>query len=86
MMMMAAPGEPRGCFSLRESRHFGNCLFLRHPWELGAVGKVHRATVGAEQTPELPPQVRRSHTLAEGKVEARLWGSALYLLRADLNL
>lgn len=53
---MAAPGEPQGCYSLRESRCFGNCLFLRHPWELGAVGKVHRATVGAEQTPELPPQ------------------------------
>lgn len=43
-LMMTTLFEPQGCFSLRESRCFCNCLFLRHPWEFGAgaVGKVNK--------------------------------------------
>lgn len=36
---MAELREPPGCYSCK---CFCDCLFLRHLWEFGAVGKVHR--------------------------------------------
>lgn len=70
--------EPQGCSSLRESRCFCNCLFLRSPWEFGAgaVGKVNK---GQQVQIRDPSHLRKSTRATDlrGKSEAGLWGSAL---------
>lgn len=86
-LMMAGLFVPQGYFSLRESRCFCNCLFLRRPWEFGAgaVGKVNK---GQQVQIRHPSHLLRSTGATYLQRKSKGWTVRFSLLppRSDLNL